>query len=192
MEKKGMLIILSGPSGVGKGTVRNELFKRIDSMSFSVSMTTRQPRNAEQDGIDYYFVSKEEFLAHVENGEMLETAEFVGNYYGTPLNKVNEQLDKGIDVLLEIEIQGALQVKEKVKDALFIFLMPTSMEELERRLRNRGSETPEIIKERIDKARREIPLKVNYDYVVINDDVDKVTNDIINIINLEKSLREEL
>ncbi len=192
MKQRGMLIILSGPSGVGKGTVRASLFEKVDKMEYSISMTTREPRSGEQDGVDYYFVSRAEFEKNIEDGNMLEWAEFVGNYYGTPLNKVNELLDNGSDVLLEIEIQGALQVKEKVKDALFIFLMPTSLEELEKRLRGRGSEEEHLVQERLKKATRELPLRDNYNYVVINDHVDKARNQIIDIIKLEKTLRKEL
>ncbi len=192
MKQKGMLIILSGPSGVGKGTVRQSLFERIDNIMYSVSMTTREPRKGEVDGTDYYFVSREEFFRNVRENNMLEWAEFVGNCYGTPLDKVNEVLNEGKNVLLEIEIQGALQVKEKVKDALFIFLMPTSLKELENRLRGRGSEPEHIVFERLEKAKRELPLRDNYNYVVINDSVDKACNQIIDIIKLEETLRREL
>ncbi len=191
MEERGMLIVLSGPSGVGKGTVREQLFKEVSNMKYSVSMTTRSPRNGEVDGVDYYFVSDEEFNRNIESGNMLEWAEFVGNKYGTPLNKVNETLDSGSDVLLEIEIQGAMQVRDKIKDAICIFLMPTSLAELENRLRKRGSECSEIIKERLEKAKREIPMRDTYNYVVINDDVNKVCAQIADIILLEKTLREE-
>ncbi len=192
MENRGMLIILSGPSGVGKGTVRAELFERIDNIEYSVSMTTRSPRKGEKDGVDYYFVSKEEFMSNVSNGNMLEWAEFVGNCYGTPINKLENVLNQGKNVLLEIEIQGALQVKEKVSDALFIFLMPTSLKELESRLRKRGSEAEHIVYERLEKAKRELPLRDNYNYVVINDNVEKACNQIIDIIKLEETLRREL
>ncbi len=192
MAERGMLIILSGPSGVGKGTVRSKLFEKINNISYSVSMTTRAPRVGEVNGVDYYFVDDKEFDRNVESGNMLEWAEFVGNKYGTPLDKVEEILNLGKDVMLEIEIQGALQVKEKVKDALFIFLMPTSLTELENRLRSRGSETDEVIKERLDKAKRELPLRDQYNYVVINDEVEKVCDQIIDVIKLEKTLRREL
>lgn len=192
MNQKGMLIILSGPSGVGKGTVRAKLFDSIDNIEYSISMTTREPRVGEVDGVDYYFVSREEFDKNVEEGNMLEWAEFVGNCYGTPLDKVNQLLEQGKNVLLEIEIQGAMQVKEKVEDGLFIFLMPTSLAELEKRLRTRGSEEDHIVQERLAKARRELPLRDNYNYVVINDEVDKACNQIIDIITLEKTLRREL
>lgn len=191
MGEKGLLIILSGPSGVGKGTVRNRLFEKLPEMKYSVSMTTRSPRNGEEDGVDYFFVSNEEFDENISSGNMLEWAEFVDNKYGTPIDKVNEQLALGHDVLLEIEIQGAMQVKDKISDAVFIFLMPTSLKELEKRLHNRGSEEEHIIAERLEKAKREIPLRDTYNYVVINDEVEKVTNQIIDIINLEKTLREE-
>ncbi|MFV0499490.1 MAG: guanylate kinase [Bacilli bacterium] len=192
MNNRGMLIILSGPSGVGKGTVREKLFEQTDNLCYSVSMTTRSPRKGEKHGVDYLFVDDQQFINNVESGNMLEWAEFVGNKYGTPLNKVEEILDSGRDVLLEIEIQGALQVKKKIENALFIFLMPTSLEELENRLRSRGSESSEIIHERLSKAKRELPLRDNYNYVVINDKVDKVCEQIKDIIKLEKTLRREL
>ncbi|MFV0424561.1 MAG: guanylate kinase [Bacilli bacterium] len=192
MNERGMLIILSGPSGVGKGTVRSKLFEQVNNISYSVSMTTRTPREGEVHGVDYFFVDDNEFMKNVESGNMLEWAEFVGNKYGTPLDKVEDILSSGKDVMLEIEIQGALQVKEKVRDGLFIFLMPTSLKELENRLRSRGSETEDIIMERLDKAKRELPLREQYNYVVINDEVDKVCSQIIDIINLEKTLRREL
>ncbi len=192
MSERGILIIISGPSGVGKGTVRQSVFEKVDNLHYSISMTTRSRRDGEIEGKDYYFVTKPAFQEAIEKGRMLEWAEFVGNYYGTPLDKVEAQLNSGHDVVLEIEIQGALQVKEKVRDALFIFLMPTSIEELKARLRKRGSESNEIIAKRIEKAKKEIPLKINYDYVVINDDVDRAADEIIRIIKTEKELRREI
>ncbi len=190
--ERGILVIISGPSGVGKGTVRQKVFEKSDNLTYSISMTTRKKRSGEEDGIDYYFVSKEEFSDAIAKGKMLEWAEFVGNYYGTPYDKVEEQLQQGKDVVLEIEIQGALQVKEKIADALFIFLMPTSLEELKARLRKRGSETPEVINKRLEKAKKEIPLKTNYDYVIINDDVDRAADVILKVIQTEKELRREM
>ena len=146
MSERGLLIVLSGPSGVGKGTVRKAIFERDDNeFQYSVSMTTRPMREGEVDGVDYYFRTKEEFEAMIEAGEMLEYAEYVGNYYGTPLTYVNQTLDEGKDVFLEIEVQGAQQVKEKVPDGVFIFLTPPDLAELKARIVGRGTDSPEVI-----------------------------------------------
>ena len=186
LNKKGLLIVISGPSGVGKGTVRKALFEREGhDLVYSVSMTTRKPRDGEVDGADYYFVSQEEFERQIENDNLLEYAKFVGNYYGTPFDKVEEQLEKGNEVVLEIEVQGAIQVKAKKPDAVFIFIAPPSYEALEQRLRRRGTESEEIIKERLDKAHREIEQAPAYDYIVINDDVDNAADRIMAIIRAE-------
>lgn len=186
LNKKGLLIVISGPSGVGKGTVRKALFEREGhDLVYSVSMTTRKPRDGEVDGADYYFVSEEEFERQIENDNLLEYAKFVGNYYGTPFDKVEEQLEKGNEVVLEIEVQGAIQVKAKKPDAVFIFIAPPSYEALEQRLRRRGTESEEIIKERLDKAHREIEQAPAYDYIVINDDVDNAADRIMAIIRAE-------
>ncbi|MEE0966963.1 MAG: guanylate kinase [Bacilli bacterium] len=185
---RGLLIILSGPSGVGKGTVREELFKDESlNLAYSISMTTRQARPKEKNGIDYFFVSTDEFEKKIENGELLEYAKFVGNYYGTPKNYVDELLEQGKNVVLEIEVQGALQVMEKCKDALTIFLVPPSFEELERRIRGRRTEAEEVVRERLDKARKEIATKDEYKYVVENDNVLAAKEKIAKIIkeNLE-------
>ncbi|MGM9899139.1 MAG: guanylate kinase [Bacilli bacterium] len=186
LDKKGLLVVISGPSGVGKGTVRKALFSRSGhDLVYSISMTTRKPRNGEIDGVDYYFVSKEKFEEEIEKGNLLEYAQFVGNYYGTPYDKVLEQLNKGNEVVLEIEVQGAMQVKAKKPDAVFIFIAPPSYGALEERLKHRGTENDEIIKERLQKARREIDQAPAYDYIVINDDVDNAADRIMAIIRAE-------
>jgi len=175
-----MLIILSGPSGVGKGTVREELFKDDSlNLAYSISMTTRKPRPNERDGIDY-FVEEEEFKSKIEEGKLLEWAQFVGNYYGTPKDYVDQLLNEGKNVVLEIEVQGALQVMEKCPDATTIFLVPPSLEELERRIR--GRRTEEIVQQRLSKARKEIATKDEYKYVVENDDVMAAKDKIAEII----------
>lgn len=172
MSDRGLLIVFSGPSGVGKGTVRQEIFSTPDhKFEYSVSMTTRAQRPGEVDGKDYFFRSREEFEELIRNGQMLEYAEYVGNYYGTPLTYVNETLDKGIDVFLEIEVQGALQVKKKVPDAVFIFLTPPDLNELQERLVGRGTDSEEVIAKRIERAREEIALMSEYDYAIVNDEV---------------------
>ena len=172
MTERGLLIVFSGPSGVGKGTVRQEIFSTPDhKFEYSVSMTTRQKRPGEVDGVDYFFRTREEFEELIKNGQMLEYAEYVGNYYGTPLTYVNETLDKGIDVFLEIEVQGALQVKKKVPDGVFIFLTPPDLDELKDRLVGRGTDSEEVIRQRIERAKEEIALMREYDYAVVNDEV---------------------
>ena len=183
MVKVGKLIILSGPSGVGKGTVREELFQNPEiKLFYSVSMTTRSPRNGEQDGKEYYFVSVDEFKKQIEEGNLLEYNCFVGNYYGTPKDKVLQKLNKGINVLLEIDVNGARTVKKNMPEAVSIFLTPPSLKELEERIRGRATETEEIIKERLDKARAEIDLGKDYDFVVCNKDVKEAAAKIAEII----------
>lgn len=180
--KKGLLIILSGPSGVGKGTVR-ELFMNDPqlNLSYSVSMTTRPKRQGERDGIDYFFVSKEDFLEAIKNDELLEYAEFVGNYYGTPQQYVEKLRNEGKNVVLEIEVEGAKQVTKKCPDALTIFIIPPSLAELERRIRGRRSEPEEIIQKRLAKATKELELVSDYKYVVCNEDP-HLAADIIKLI----------
>ena len=172
MAARGLLIVFSGPSGVGKGTVRREIFENSDNQfQYSVSMTTRAQRPGEVDGVDYFFRTREEFEELIRQGQMLEYAEYVGNYYGTPLTYVNETLDKGIDVFLEIEVQGALQVKKKVPDAVFIFLTPPDLDELQDRLVGRGTDSEEVIAQRIERAKEEIAMMREYDYAIVNDEV---------------------
>ena len=190
-KKRGLLIILSGPSGVGKGTVRDRFIHREElNLTFSISMTTREKRPGEQDGVDYYFVSREDFEEALKNDELLEYAEFVGNYYGTPLKEVDRLRDQGKNVLLEIEVQGALQVIEKVPDALSIFLVPPSMEELKRRIVNRRTESEEVINERLSKAAKEMELMNQYRYVICNEDPDFAADMVSLIIrrNIEATL----
>lgn len=186
MTERGLLIVFSGPSGVGKGTVRQEIFSTPDhKFEYSVSMTTRQKRPGEVDGVDYFFRTREEFEELIKNGHMLEYAEYVGNYYGTPLTYVNETLDKGIDVFLEIEVQGALQVKKKVPDGVFIFLTPPDLDELKDRLVGRGTDSEEVIRQRIERAKEEIALMREYDYAVVNDEVPLAAERVKRIIEAE-------
>lgn len=186
MSERGLLIVFSGPSGVGKGTVRQEIFSTPDhKFEYSVSMTTRAQRPGEVNGKDYFFRSREEFEELIRNGQMLEYAEYVGNYYGTPLTYVNETLDKGIDVFLEIEVQGALQVKKKVPDAVFIFLTPPDLNELEERLVGRGTDSEEVIAQRIERAREEIALMSEYDYAIVNDEVPLAAERVKRVIEAE-------
>jgi len=191
LNERGLLVVLSGPSGVGKGTVRKALFQMEGhNLVYSVSMTTRKPRDGEVEGSDYYFVTKEEFEARIKAGKMLEYAEFVNNYYGTPLDEVESQLESGSEVVLEIEVQGALQVRDKIKDAIFIFIAPPSMDALYKRLKRRGTEPEEIIQERIEKAKRELDLAYKYDYIVVNDEVNNAADRIMAIIRAEHAKTE--
>lgn len=186
MTERGLLIVFSGPSGVGKGTVRKEIFSTPDhKFEYSVSMTTRPQRPGEVDGVDYFFRTREEFEELIRQGQMLEYAEYVGNYYGTPLTYVNETLDRGIDVFLEIEVQGALQVKKKVPDGVFIFLTPPDLGELQERLVGRGTDSQEVIAKRIEKAKEEIALMREYDYAVVNDEVPLAAERVKRIIEAE-------
>lgn len=187
MAKRGMLIVLSGPSGVGKGTVRKALFEQPDvDFEYSTSMTTRKPRPGEKNGVDYYFVSKKQFESNIQNGEMLEYAKYVDNYYGTPLKYVNETLDSGKDVFLEIEVNGAMQVRANCPDAVFVFLTPPDLMELKHRLVGRGTDKMDVINKRIKKAVGEISMMRNYDYAVLNDKVPFAVDRIKSIIRSER------
>lgn len=192
-KHRGLLIVLSGPSGVGKGTVRKELFSQPDTnYEYSISMTTRSPREGEVDEVDYFFKTRNEFEELIEQGQLLEYAEFVGNYYGTPLEYVNKMRDAGRDVFLEIEVQGAAQVRNKVPDGLFIFLAPPSLSELEERLVGRGTESEEVIASRLGAARQELEMMNLYDYVVENDEVENACDRINAIIIAEHCKRERV
>lgn len=187
--KRGQVFIVSGPSGSGKSTVLHEVFKNRDKMWFSVSATTRAPREGEKDGIDYFFVEKEKFLSMIERDELLEHAQFVGNFYGTPRGPIEEKLSQGIDVILDIEVQGAAQVKNKMPEATSIFIKPPSFEVLEKRLRGRGTESEEKIAGRLERAMHEINDAYKYDYVVTNDEVSRaaaVLKSIMEIITERK------
>lgn len=189
MADKGLLIVISGPSGVGKGTVCKELFNLSDEYKLSVSKTTRNPRPGETDGVNYFFDTKENFIKGIDNGDFLEWAEFCGNYYGTPQKAVDETLEKGFNVILEIEVQGAMKVKEKRPDGVFIFLMPPSKRELASRLKGRGTESDDVIQERLARSVEELKLCGEYDNFVINHHPTDAAKEIIEIVNKEKELR---
>ncbi|MCI6703741.1 MAG: guanylate kinase [Bulleidia sp.] len=181
---KGLLIVISGPSGVGKGTVLKEVVKDPElNIGYSISMTTREKRPGEENGVNYYFVTRDEFHKAVEDGELLEWTEFVGNCYGTPIKEVERLRNEGKNVLLEIEQDGCSQVRKKVPDTLSIFIIPPSMEELERRIRSRKTEPEEIVQQRLAKAAKEMNNLKDYKYVVCNEDV-KLAADIIRVIIL--------
>lgn len=187
MTKRGMLIVLSGPSGVGKGTVRKAIFDQPgNDFQYSISMTTRKPRPGEVNGKDYFFVSKEEFEQKIQAGEMLEYAKYVDNYYGTPLKWINDTLDAGKDVFLEIEVNGAMQVRSKSPNGVFILLTPPDLMELKQRLIHRGTDSMEVINKRIKKAFSEIEMMQNYDYAVVNDEVPNAVEKVKEIIRSER------
>jgi len=180
-KTKGQLIVLSGPSGVGKSTVIAELMAQR-TLFFSVSYTTRQPRTGEQDGVNYNFVSRQEFERMIADNELLEYAEYVDNYYGTSLKVIREKLDAGVDVLLDIEVKGAAKVRQSCPDAIFIFMIPPSFEELSRRLHARNTDNEAVITGRLEKARQEYKEIPNYDYLVINDKVSNAVGEIESIL----------
>jgi len=184
---RGLLIVISGPSGAGKGTIVNRIINELKNIKLSVSMTSRDPRGKEINGVDYYFVSKEEFEEKITNGEFLEYAVVhSGKYYGTPKTKIEEDLNNGISVILEIDIQGELKVKELVKDAIFIFIMPPSMEILKDRLIKRNTETEEKILERFKTAYKELNAYKKYNYIVVNDMLEDSVEKVKSIILAEK------
>lgn len=184
-KQYGLLVVFSGPSGVGKDSVLKKVLKSNSNLKLSVSYTTRKPREGEIHGKDYYFVSEKEFFDIVNSGQMLEYAEYCGNYYGTPLSTINTELESGNTVILEIEVQGGEQILRKFPDAVSMFLIPPSLEELSNRLKNRNLDSEEIILKRISEAKREIEFSCNYKYVIINDSIEECANKILNIINSE-------
>lgn len=185
-NKRGTLIVLSGPSGAGKSTVIAELLGQRQDIHFSVSFTTRQPRVGEADGVNYNFVSREEFERMISAGELLEHAEYVGNYYGTSMKVIREKLDRGIDVLLDIEVQGAAKVRRRCPEAVLIFIVPPSLAELSRRLHNRNTDSEEVIAGRLEKAKEEYREIPNYDYLVVNERVPEAAAEILAILTAER------
>ena len=182
MKNLKKLIILTGPSGVGKGTVIKEILAKDKNIWLSISATTREPREGEKEGENYYFLNQEKFKEMIKQNLFLEWAQFAGNYYGTPLSSVNAKIKKGISVLLEIEVEGAKQIKEKFPNSLSIFLLPPNKKELERRIRNRGTEKEEAIKNRLSRANYEISASDEFDFALTNNDVDETAKRIIKLI----------
>jgi guanylate kinase len=185
MKHKGLLIVLSGPSGCGKGTMVAEILKRGDC-AVSVSATTRAPREGEENHVHYHFLTREEFEQRIAENGLLEYAEYCGNYYGTPREEVNQMLAAGKHVILEIEVQGALQIRERCPEAVLVFTVPPSLEELERRLHKRGTETEDVIAKRIARAKEELPLAEKYDYIIVNDALEDAVADFGTVIRAEQ------
>ncbi len=182
---KGRLIVFSAPSGCGKGTMLAEILKD-KNYCVSVSATTREPREGEVDGVNYHFISKGDFLQKVADSEFLEHAEYCDNYYGTLISEVDGRLNDGLNVILEIEVQGAMKIREKRPDALFIFIAPPSVNELRRRLKKRGTETDEVIEKRVSQAAGEIALAPKYDYIIVNDALEDAVSDFFAVMRAEK------
>ncbi len=193
MKTRGNLIVLSGFAGVGKGTVLRSLFETREGYAYSVSATTRSPRPGEVDGVHYFFVTKERFEEMIENDELLEHASYVGNYYGTPRDYVEKKLDEGFDVILEIEVQGALNIKKKVPDAILIYMLPPAAKVLYERLRHRGTETDEVIAKRMKRAAEEAQSVSKYDYIIVNRDADECAAQLDTLIRAQRqSVRSNL
>ena len=186
MNTRGLLIVISGPSGAGKGTLFNLMKKYFPDTYYSISATTRSPRQGERDGVDYFFMSREEFLELRDTDGFLEWAEVYGNYYGTPRSKVEESIAQGRDVILEIDIQGALHVKKQHPQGVFVFIVPPSIQELRRRIESRGQNSPEDMLKRLESAQAELAYVSEYDYVVINDEIEAATTKLKSIIIAEK------
>ena len=186
MQQQGVLVVLSGPSGTGKGTICKELLRSYPNLHYSVSATTRTPREGEANGVNYWFITKEEFQQMVETDELLEWAEVYGNFYGTPRRYVQEQLDCGKDVVLEIDIQGAMQIKKKFPQGIFIYVVPPSLEELADRIIKRGTDSLEVIKKRLSCASIELESAPNYHYVIVNDSLGTAVAKVEAIITAEK------
>lgn len=184
-KPQGILLVLSGPSGAGKGTICARLREKREHMAYSVSCTTRQPRNGEVDGVNYFFKTRDEFEEMIKNGGLLEHASVYGNYYGTPRQYVLDKLEEGLDVILEIDPQGALQVKKSYPDGVFVFIVPPSLDELSKRIYKRGTDAVDVIKRRLSAATSELAYASKYDYIVVNDEVEKATDKVSKIIDVE-------
>lgn len=203
MAERGVLIVVSGFSGAGKGTIVKKIIEENDNYALSISMTTREPREGEVEGVSYFFVSKERFEEAISNGELVEYANYVGNYYGTPKKNVEDMLEQGKDVILEIEMQGAMQVKTRFPDAVLVFVTPPNADELKRRLMSRGTESEEVVNKRMRRAYEESAFVDRYDYLLVNDDLEKCVKDLHMLIEashhapncsagLLKSINEQL
>jgi len=189
MADNGLLFVVSAPAGCGKDTILGELFKKTDSAGYAVSATTRAPREGEVNGVHYHFLTREEFERKITEKEVLEYTEYCGNYYGTLRKSVNDLIEQGRDAILKIEVEGAMNIRRLFPEACLVFILPPSWEVLEKRLRNRGTETEEKIAERIGQARNEIGCAKNYDYLIVNDKLDEAVDDLLAVLRAEKLRR---
>ncbi len=186
MNRNGLLVVLSGPSGSGKGTLIKRVREQYTNIRFSISATTRRPREGEVDGKNYFFVTNDQFKSMIENDKLVEWVEYCGNYYGTPREYVEESTSQGFDIVLEIEVEGALNIIKRYPDCVSVFILPPSFEELRRRIEGRGTENPDVIDRRLERAKKELEFVNHYDYVVINDNIEEAASEIINILSAEK------
>lgn len=186
MFREGLLVVLSGPSGAGKGTLLKCLREKNKSIRLSISATTRKPREGEADGQNYFFKTVDEFKAMVESDELVEWVEYCDNYYGTPRKCVETLIKQGYDVILEIEVEGAVNIKNKFPDSVSIFILPPSFDELKKRIEGRGTEKEEVIEKRLERAKEELTFADRYDYIVINDDIEEAANEVNSILTAEK------
>ena len=187
--KRGVLVIVSGPSGVGKGTILKKVIEENKNMKFAISATTRKPRLGEEEGKNYFFKTKEEFEKMIDRGELLEWVNYCGNFYGKPKKYIEETLKLGYDVIVEVEVEGAKNIKKSYPDSLLIFIVPPSFEDLEQRLRNRGTETDDVIENRIKRAKEEIKKASSYDYQIVNNDVDEAVCELVKKVDAKKMER---
>lgn len=187
MSNQGILVVVSGFSGAGKGTLMKALLEKYDNYALSISATTRQPREGEENGREYFFVSRETFEHMIEENQLIEYAQYVNNYYGTPSQYVSQKMAEGKDVILEIEIQGALKIKERFPEALLLFILPPSAQELKRRLTGRGTESPEVIEARLHRAAEEAEGMTSYDYILVNDTIETCVEDMHQLIQTQHS-----
>ncbi len=187
IERKGLVLVISGPSGAGKGTICKSLVNKREDVHLSVSTTTRAPRAGEVEGINYHYITQEKFKSMIDNDELLEWAQIYGNFYGTPKSEILEQINRGINVVLEIEMQGAMQIKDLLPEAVFIFILPPSLDELKSRIIGRATETEEQINQRLSSALSEIRRISDYDYFIFNNVVEKSVEEIEEIIKVEKN-----
>lgn len=186
MNRNGLLVVLSGPSGSGKGTLIKRVREQYENIRFSISATTRKPREGEIDGKNYFFITTDQFKSMIENDKLVEWVEYCGNYYGTPREYVEESTSQGFDIVLEIEVEGALNIIKRYPECVSIFILPPSFEELRRRIEGRGTEKPDVIDRRLERAKKELEFVNHYDYVVINDNIEEAASEIVNILSAEK------
>lgn len=186
MENKGVLFVVSAPAGCGKDTILNEFFKRTDTAGYAVSATTRAPREGEINGVHYHFLTVDDFKEKINSGEVLEYTEYCGNFYGTLRKSVGDLLEQGKDAVLKIEVEGAMNIRKKFPEACLVFILPPSLEVLEQRLRGRGTETEEKIIERTKQAKTELKFAENYDYLIVNDDLNEAVEDLLSVFRAEK------